>query len=76
MNMIQMVIVNIIHNFYGDNNLIRFKKNEDLYHALQIDSMHKIYPGNHVSLFKNRETIVDDIVDFIKRIDLEKTRVI
>ena len=60
--------INIIHDFYGDNNQIRFKKNEGIYHELQVNSIHKIYPGNHVTLFRNREQIVDDMVEFIKKV--------
>ena len=58
--------INLIHNFYGDNNQIRFKKNKKIYHELKINSVHKMYPGNHITLFKNREKIVDDMVEFIK----------
>ena len=57
--------INIIHNFYGDNNQERFKKNEEIYHELGIPSVHKMYPGNHITLFKNREVIVDDIINFL-----------
>ena len=66
--------INIIHNFYGDNNQERFKKNEEIYHELGVDSVHKMYPGNHITLFRNnRETIISDIVGFIKEA-YKKTR--
>ncbi len=58
--------INVIHNFYGDDNQIRFKKNEKIYHELNIDSIHKTYPGNHVTLFKNREIIVNDMINIIR----------
>ena len=59
--------VRVIHKLYGDENIPRFKYNEKLYHDLGINSIHKIYQGNHTNIFRNnREEMVDDIVNFIK----------
>lgn len=45
----------------------RFKKNEEIYHSLGINSIHKVYGGHHQSIFKNnREIVVNDIINFIK----------
>ncbi len=65
--------INIIHDFYGDNNQERFSKNEALYHSLNIDSVHNKYPGNHITVFKNRDKIADDIVAFINKKNMTRT---
>lgn len=58
--------INIIHNIYGDDNLTRFKINAKIYDDLGIDSKHMIYPGDHVSLWKNcGSQICSDIVAYI-----------
>lgn len=57
---------NLIHELYGDENLSRFLKNEKIYKSLGVNSMHKVYPGNHNSvLSQNREEIINEIIDFL-----------
>lgn len=59
--------INIIHNLYGDENMERFKKNELFYKELGIDSLHKIYPGNHANFFRlNREQLINDMFTVIQ----------
>lgn len=59
--------INIIHKLYGENNIKRFKKNEIIYKGLGIDSVHKIYPGNHANIFRmNREQLIKDMFLIIK----------
>jgi hypothetical protein len=58
--------INIIHNLYGDENLERFKLNAKIYDDLGIISEHRIYDGNHRTIFSNNlEQICEDIVEFI-----------
>ena len=58
--------INIIHNLYGDDNLKRFKKNQEIYDKLGIKSKHIVYEGNHQSIFRNnRSTMCDNIVSYI-----------
>ena len=44
---------------------------KEKYNELNINSIHKIYPGNHVTLFRNRKIIVDDMVEFINNNKLD-----
>lgn len=57
--------INIIHRLYGHNNIERFKKNAHLYKKLNIDALYKIYPGNHSTIFLNKEMILDDMINVI-----------
>lgn len=58
--------INIIYQLYEENNIKRFKTNEALYKELGIDSIHRIYPGNHANLFRlNREQLIQDMISTI-----------
>ncbi len=67
--------INIIDKLYGQDNLKRFKINEMLYNELGVDCVHKIYKGNHRTLFQlNREELINDMIETIqlaKQNDLE-----
>ena len=60
--------INIIHNLYEHDNIKRFLANAKIYDDLGINSVHKIYEGNHATIFgNNREQIVNDIISYIEK---------
>ncbi len=65
--------INIIYQLYDENNIKRFKKNETLYEELGIDSVHKIYPGNHSNLFRlNRQQLLEDMIRVVTSVKQEE----
>jgi len=65
--------INIIYQLYNENNIKRFKENEVLYKKLGIDSVHKIYPGNHATLFRlNKMQLIKDMISIVTSVKQEE----
>lgn len=68
--------INIIDKLYGHDNIKRFNKNALIYKELGIDSIHKIYPGNHGNLFRlNREELIEDMINCIKSVKQKEVKI-
>lgn len=57
--------VNAINKVLGTITQERFKKQELIYNSLGLKSSFKLYPGNHRTIFDNRNIIFKDIDEFI-----------
>lgn len=57
--------VNIINKVLGIASQERFKKIGEIYNSLGLNSIFKLYPGNHITIFDNRKVIFHDIDNFI-----------
>ena len=57
--------VNSINKVLGTVTQKRFIKQKEIYSSLGLNAMFKLYPGNHRTIFDNREVIFADVDRFI-----------
>ncbi len=57
--------VNAINKTLGTVTQERFKKQEQVYNELGLDSEFHLYPGDHRTIFENRDQIFRDVDNFI-----------
>lgn len=58
--------VNAINKVLGTVTQDRFKKQEQIYNDLGLNSKFKLYPGNHRTIFENENQIFNDIDVFLE----------
>ena len=66
--------VNAINKALGTVTQKRFMKQKSIYESLGLNAFFKLYPGNHRTVFDNREDIFDDLDGFIKQNVKEKNK--
>ena len=59
--------VNSINKVLGTVIQDRFKKQEQIYNSMGLKSIFKLYPGNHITVFNNRDEIFKDIDIFYEK---------
>lgn len=57
--------VNTINKVLGTITQERFKKQESIYNNCGLNSVFKLYPGNHRTIFDNKDIIFEDVDKFI-----------
>ncbi len=57
--------VNAINKVLGTVTQDRFRKQESIYQSLRLSAIFKLYPGNHRTIFDNRQIIFEDVDKFI-----------
>ena len=57
--------VNAINKVLGTVTQDRFRKQESIYQSLKLSAIFKLYPGNHRTIFDNRQIIFEDVDKFI-----------
>lgn len=58
--------VNAINKVLGIITQERFKKQKTIYESLGLKALFKLYPGNHKTIFNNKNIIFKDVDEFIK----------
>lgn len=59
--------VNAINKVLGTITQKRFKKQQEIYSGFGLNAIFKLYPGNHKTVFDNKEEIFADVDNFISR---------
>ena len=57
--------VNAINKALGTITQDRFKRQAEIYHACDLNAIFKLYPGNHRTIFDNKDIIFEDVDNFI-----------
>lgn len=64
--------VNAINKVLGTVTQKRFIKQQEIYSSLGLNAEFRLYPGNHITIFDNREVIFADVDNFIKNLNNKK----
>ena len=59
--------VNSLNKAFGIKGIDRFKKQEEIFEKLGINSEFHVYPGNHRTIFKNKKNIYTDLDNFLSK---------